>query len=783
MKEEKMKRNLTSILSLLLFLSFTTFTKSAGAQNRPYRVSDKTVQYTLNRIEARTDRFKRSMNSALDRSKYNNTDTEDRILDYITQFENSTDRLKQRFDAKKSVETDVTDVLNRAAFINSFMKNNRLASRAERDWRMVRSDLNVLARHYNVAYDWNVAVSAGDQVYSKPYRVSDSSVKSLLTLIESRTDTFKRRINTALDRSTLNDTDKEDMVFKYVMDFENATDKLKQRFDAKKSVTADVDNVLTRAASINFFMTNNRLTRGSERNWRNLKIDLDTLASYYNLSFDWTKKPVDERVLAYTVAGSQVSTLLTGLESKTDIYKRLMNKALDRSVLNNTKSEDQIFAYIMEFENSTDKLKQRFDAKESTDANALDVLNRAANIDSFMRDYRLLRSAEKQWRLIRADLKTLSNYYAVSFNWNRQFDPVSKFDAMLTGTYKLNAAQSDPVEQVVKSAIQVYPKWSEKRLEQQLTRRLSSPEMLVISKNNADVELASSNASRVSFTTDGQSRTEIAPNGKSINVTAKTYYDGVSLSYVGDRVNDFYVNFQPLSGDRLRVVKRINIDNPDETITVASIYEKVKPTAEWNMASASQINANLNDVTPRNGFLIPNETSVQAVMMSEVSTKASQNGDRFKMEVISPSVYKGAIIEGHVVSAKRSGLFSGRANVSLDFDTITLNDGRTYKFAGLIENVLLASGEKVSVNNEGQVRDNNQTSKTVKRAGIGAGVGAILGAILGGGDGAAIGAAVGAGAGAGTVVAQGKDDVELEKGTTVSITATAPAESSSGSQR
>jgi uncharacterized protein YcfJ len=113
--------------------------------------------------------------------------------------------------------------------------------------------------------------------------------------------------------------------------------------------------------------------------------------------------------------------------------------------------------------------------------------------------------------------------------------------------------------------------------------------------------------------------------------------------------------------------------------------------------------------------------------------------------------------------------------MSLEFDTIRLRDGRTYRFAGIVDDVTSANGEKVTVNNEGTVRDNNQTTKTVTRAGIGAALGALIGAIAGGGQGAAIGAAVGAGAGAGTVILQGRGDVELTQGTQFMITASAPA--------
>jgi uncharacterized protein YcfJ len=101
-------------------------------------------------------------------------------------------------------------------------------------------------------------------------------------------------------------------------------------------------------------------------------------------------------------------------------------------------------------------------------------------------------------------------------------------------------------------------------------------------------------------------------------------------------------------------------------------------------------------------------------------------------------------------------------------------NGRTYRFAGIIESVTAANGDTVSVNNEGTVRDSSQTTQTATRAGIGAVLGAIIGAVAGGGKGAAIGAAVGGGAGAGSVLITGRDSIELGAGSVFNITASAP---------
>jgi phage tail tape-measure protein len=112
--------------------------------------------------------------------------------------------------------------------------------------------------------------------------------------------------------------------------------------------------------------------------------------------------------------------------------------------------------------------------------------------------------------------------------------------------------------------------------------------------------------------------------------------------------------------------------------------------------------------------------------------------------------------------------------MTLDFDSIRLRDGRSYTFAGLVEGVRTTGGDVVRVDTEGAVRDDSQTTKTETRAAIGTAVGAIIGAIAGGGKGAAIGAILGAGGGAGSVYVQGRNDLELNRGTEITIRAGAP---------
>lgn len=478
---------------------------------------------------------------------------------------------------------------------------------------------------------------------------------------------------------------------------------------------------------------------------------------------------------AYRVRDRQVQTLLNRIETTTDAFRQNIERAFNNNNQNNSDREDGINSYVADFERATDALKSNFAQRNSTTDDVEEVLNRAAYINSFMRDNRATTATQNQWKLIRTDLNTLANYYSVSWDWNNSNYPntqVAGFDSRLTGTYRLNVGQSDNVSTTIDKAISNsnYNANQRERTKNNLERRLTSPDMLMIEKQGQKVTLSSSTSSQVSFNADGVSRSETSDNGRTVKVRATSTNSDLTINYEGDRMNDYFVSFTPINNNQLRIVRRIYLENRNETVTVTSIYDKTDRNARWDTTDNPNITENTND----NDFIIPNNTRLTATLDSPLSTKTVKDGDRFTMTVTSPSQYQGAVIEGNVVGEK-SGVVSGRATLTLNFETIRLQNGNSYRFAGLVEQVRQPNGDEVKVNNEGTVRDGSQTTKTVTRTGIGAVIGAIVGAVAGGGKGAAVGAVIGGGAGAGTVVLQGRDNLELPGGSEFTITATAPS--------
>ena len=120
----------------------------------PYRLSDKEVEQIIHGIEKQSDKFRSSLDAALDKSRLNGTRREDDINAFVKDFYSETKRLHDHFDSHKSTAADVQSVLDRGARIDDFMRRQRLTKTAQNDWLELRANLDELARVYNVTSRW-----------------------------------------------------------------------------------------------------------------------------------------------------------------------------------------------------------------------------------------------------------------------------------------------------------------------------------------------------------------------------------------------------------------------------------------------------------------------------------------------------------------------------------------------------------------------------------------------------------------------------------------------------
>jgi len=475
----------------------------------------------------------------------------------------------------------------------------------------------------------------------------------------------------------------------------------------------------------------------------------------------------------------QIEPLLTRIEQRAASFQNTMQRAVDQSRLDNTQKEERIDRLMADFQEAASNLRTRYFRREANDSDVRTLLDRGVGIDGFMQRRQLSTTAQTEWRLLRSDLDSLAAAYNIAWNWERDRDSYDRggqsLVGRLTGTYRLNPSMSDNPRLDVERAVRGLPYADRQRVSEILLRRVDAPEMLSIERNGRTVTISSSRAPQSTFDADGRENIEESPSGRgTMRVVANLIGDQLTVNTSGNRGSDFNVTFDPINyGRQLRVTRRLDSERLDQPVVVQSVYDRVSDVARWDVYTGQSDYA---DTRPGSGdFVVPDSTLIVGRLNNDLDTNRVRAGDRFTLTVISPPEYRDAVIEGQVADANRSGRITGRAELGLNFDSIRLRSGRTGRFEGTLESVIAANGENLHVDTEGAVKqDSSQTSRTVQRAAIGTAIGAIIGAIAGGGKGAAIGAVVGGGAGAGSVYAQGRDDLQLLRGSEITIRASAP---------
>lgn len=526
----------------------------------------------------------------------------------------------------------------------------------------------------------------------------------------------------------------------------------------------------------------------------------------------------------------QTRDLVRSLLSQVDNFGYTLNNEL-RGDPSEQSLEDASNA-LQGLQEQLDAFQQNLEARRENRDDVNQVIEAARSVDTALSTGQQNQRIRQEWEAIKTNVAELSGGYGITPNWNggrntasfpssdnnypqdrgtypstssrrsgtrppvltrstqnstRTTAAVSTSD--LTGTYKLDTSRSENTDQII---TETNVSGSQR---QDLQTKLEAPDQLAIFVRGNEITLASSKASPVTFMADGSEKTETDANGRTIRLRATLKGEELTIASLGGD-SDFTIVFTPTDNGRtLKVTRRITTPYLNQTVFADSIYIKTDGVAGlgidtsdqdtasnsggWssndNSTNGSNTNGSPAYSTQRAGdYIVPNGTIIIAQLENNIDTKVSQNNDRFKMTVQSPLDYRGAVITGHITGVGRSGRVSGSSNITFNFDTITLRDGKTYDFAGFLQSIKDQNGKSVAVDAEGTAKGSSQTKETVKRGGIGAGLGAIIGAIAGGGTGAAVGAIIGGSVGAGSVVVQGRDDVQLLKGSTITLQSSSP---------
>ncbi len=515
-----------------------------------------------------------------------------------------------------------------------------------------------------------------------------------------------------------------------------------------------------------------------------------------------------------------ISDAVRSLNSRVEAFEQTLRFQMQSSSAERV-SVSRVTDNIRGLRDSIRRFQDNYDRRRENREDVGAIVDSARRIEGFLQTNPQNRRVSDEWMGARAQIDRLGANYGMTNRWDAEEDPQHVSDhppasrntitVGLSGTFEIDLTRSENVDDIV----------ADTRLgndhREDLKDKLNAPGQIAIDIRGNQVTLATSNAEPVIFTADGQDKTERSASGGTIRLRATLSGDKLVVASRGGD-SDFTITFTSLSnGQGLKVSRRVTTDYLSQTVFADSVYNKTDSVAR--LSNGAPINAGGPDATqaaydPNGGYsdndqpsgrasaqtsragspypraattkpgnyVVPNGTLLTGTLENEINTGVSHNNDRFRMTVQSPDEFRGATVQGYISNVTRSGKVTGQATVTLNFETITLRDGKRYDLAGYVTDVRTVSGKTVRVDDESTLKGDNQTTNTAKRGGIGAGIGAIIGAIAGGGKGAAIGAVIGAGGGAGSVAVQGREDVVLQLGSTITIISSSPVQRNASDQ-
>lgn len=116
----------------------------------------------------------------------------------------------------------------------------------------------------------------------------------------------------------------------------------------------------------------------------------------------------------YTKA--EVEAVIKRVEERSDSFRKVVDKSLDKRAIDGTNREDNINEQIKELENAIDKLRHDFDRAntwQETRAQVQRVMSEADEVNGIVRRGRWRRGGvvKSEWALVRNDLNRLAGVY------------------------------------------------------------------------------------------------------------------------------------------------------------------------------------------------------------------------------------------------------------------------------------------------------------------------------------------------------------------------------------
>jgi len=240
-------------------------------------------------------------------------------------------------------------------------------------------------------------------------RMTDGELKTTLERMDHERDRFEDALDGDLKSSVIRGPAGEVDVDRFLTDFENNINQLKDRMRDDYAGSAEAETVLRQATAIDGFMRRQPAgTRGSSE-WTRLRIDLESLADAYGAGFPLTENAVVRRLSRREVAGMANETARAA-----DAFKKALDESLKQDPSVTKDGREAIVREAEQLKKDAEAVRSRLNDDRPSASEADRLLADAARMQAYL-DSRPVPGAAAAWNIVTANLRSLAGAYRTAW--------------------------------------------------------------------------------------------------------------------------------------------------------------------------------------------------------------------------------------------------------------------------------------------------------------------------------------------------------------------------------
>jgi hypothetical protein len=235
-------------------------------------------------------------------------------------------------------------------------------------------------------------------------RLPDKAVKTLIDQVDEGRDKFEGNLDDKLKNSTLRGPNGETKVSAALQDYQDNTQKLKDRFTSDYAASAEVATVLKQSTSIDTFMKSSPSVTKGRSEWDRQAANLTRLAAAYGTTF-----PLPDGAAVRRMNDKETAAAATGIAEAVGRFKSDLDKASTLPKPDKDAAKKDADVLIKQ----ANAVKSRTSDGKAATAEVRQLVDQVARMQTFV-DAHPVPTAMTNWQTVQTSLVKLQQAFGLT---------------------------------------------------------------------------------------------------------------------------------------------------------------------------------------------------------------------------------------------------------------------------------------------------------------------------------------------------------------------------------